>query len=210
MAKSLPMFPLGSVLFPYALLPLHVFEARYRALTEACLAGDGEFGVVLIERGSEVGGGDTRFAVGTVAKILEAGRLPDGRYVLAAMGTRRLRVKRWLPEDPYPRADVELLDDRAGDDAAVAGAESGRTEVQQLLRRVLALRTELGDAGPPADVTLDDDVARASFEAAAVAPLGPLDAQAVLELESSAARLEALEGLLSEEARFLELRLAGS
>ena len=63
MTRRLPMFPLGTVLFPYAVLPLHVFEPRYRALTEHCLAGDGCFGVVLIERGSEVGGGDTRFAV---------------------------------------------------------------------------------------------------------------------------------------------------
>jgi hypothetical protein len=204
------MFPLGNVLFPYALLPLHVFEARYRALTEACLAGDGEFGVVLIERGSEVGGGDTRFTVGTVAKILEAGRLPDGRYVVAAVGTKRLRVTRWLAEEPYPRADVELLDDRARDDAAAPDTESRRDEVERLLRRVLAMRTELGDPAPSTDVQLDEDVERASFEAAAVAPLGPLDAQRVLELESPSARLEALEGLLSEEARFLELRLAGS
>lgn len=209
MVKSLPMFPLGNVLFPYALLPLHVFEARYRALTEACLAGDGEFGVVLIERGSEVGGGDTRFTVGTVAKILEAGRLPDGRYVLAAVGTKRLRVKRWLAEEPYPRADVEFLDDQASDDAAT-DTETRRIEVARLLRRVLALRAELGDSGPSVDVELDDDIVRASFEAAAVAPLGPLDAQRLLELESPSARLDALEGLLSEEARFLELRLAGS
>src|ERR1700716_2301802 len=74
------MFPLGNVLFPHAQLSLHVFEPRYRALAEACLAGDGEFGVVLIERGSEVGGGDTRFSIGTVARIVAAGRLPDGRY----------------------------------------------------------------------------------------------------------------------------------
>ncbi|HUF84321.1 MAG TPA: LON peptidase substrate-binding domain-containing protein [Acidimicrobiia bacterium] len=117
MTRALPMFPLGSVLFPHALLPLHVFETRYRALTEACLAGDGEFGVVLIERGSEVGGGDTRFTVGTVARILEAGRLPDGRYVLAAVGTRRLRVRRWLPEEPYPQADIEVLEDSVATDA---------------------------------------------------------------------------------------------
>jgi uncharacterized protein len=200
------MFPLGSVLFPHALLPLHVFEARYRALTEACLAGDGEFGVVLIERGSEVGGGDTRFPVGTVARILEAGRLPDGRYVLAAVGTRRLRVRRWLPEEPYPRAEIELLDDPAPAPAA-AGR---RDEVERLLLRVLALRAELGEPSPLADVRLDDDPGRASFEAAAVAPLGPLDAQRLLELDDADGRLQALTGLLSEEAEFLELRLAGS
>ena len=105
------MFPLGTVLFPYAVLPLHVFEPRYRALTEHCLAGDGCFGVVLIERGSEVGGGDTRFAVGTVARIARAGQLPDGRYVLATVGTQRFRVREWLPDDPYPLAEVDLLDD---------------------------------------------------------------------------------------------------
>src|SRR6266508_658916 len=201
------MFPLGSVLFPYALLPLHVFEARYRALTEACLAGDGEFGVVLIERGSEVGGGDTRFTVGTVAKIAEAGRLPDGRYVVAAVGTSRLRVRHWLPEEPYPRAQVDVLDEEQLDDGA---GERLRLEVERLLRRVLALRTELGDVAAPAAVTLDEDPLRASFEAAAMAPLGSLDAQRVLELDSPSARLEALERLLSEEAEFLELRLAGS
>src|SRR2546422_11123745 len=97
------MFPLGSVLFPHVELPLHVFEPRYRALVEACLAGDGEFGVVLIERGSEVGGGGTRFSIGTVARIVAAGRLPHGRYLLPPEGTRRPRLREWLPDDPFPR-----------------------------------------------------------------------------------------------------------
>jgi Lon protease-like protein len=206
MGRAIPMFPLGSVLFPHALLPLHVFEARYRALTEACLAGDGEFGVVLIERGSEVGGGDTRFPIGTVARILEAGRLPDGRYVLAAVGTRRLRVRRWLAEEPYPRAEIELLDDPA----PLPAAAGRRDEVERLLLRVLALRAELGEPSPLVDVRLDDDPGRASFEAAAVAPLGPLDAQRLLELDDADGRLQALTHLLSEEAEFLELRRAGS
>ena len=90
------MFPLGTVLFPHAVLPLHLFEERYRALAEACLRGDGRFGVVLIERGFEVGGGDTRFGVGTVARIVEAARTPDGRFLLATVGTERLRVRSWL------------------------------------------------------------------------------------------------------------------
>ena len=79
------MFPLGSVLFPHAALPLHVFEPRYRALVEDCLAGEPDFGVVLIERGSEVGGGETCFGVGTVTRIVEAGQFPDGRYALVTM-----------------------------------------------------------------------------------------------------------------------------
>ena len=92
------MFPLQTVLFPNAVLPLHVFEPRYRELTETCLRGDGRFGVVLIQRGSDVGGGDLRFSVGTVARIVEAARTPDGRYLLATVGSERLRVRRWLRE----------------------------------------------------------------------------------------------------------------
>ena len=100
------MFPLGTVLLPSLLLPLHVFEPRYRTLVDDCVAGDGEFGVVLIERGSEVGGGDVRTDVGTVARILEVERFDDGRFAVAAVGTRRIRVERWLDDDPYPRAEV--------------------------------------------------------------------------------------------------------
>ena len=63
---SMPMFPLGTVLLPSVLLPLHIFEERYRTLIRDVLDADREFGVVLIERGSEVGGGDTRSSVGTL------------------------------------------------------------------------------------------------------------------------------------------------
>jgi Lon protease-like protein len=200
------MFPLGSVLFPHAQLPLHVFEPRYRALAETCLAGDGEFGVVLIERGSEVGGGDTRFSVGTVARIAAAGRLPDGRYLLATEGTRRLRVREWLPDDPYPRAEVELVDEPG----PPADARAARDEVERRLKRVLAMAAELGDSQPAIDLVLDDDPARASFEAAAAAPIGPLDAQRLLEMDDSGERLKELRALLDDCAAVLELRLSGA
>ena len=128
---------------PYAPLPLHVFEPRYRALVEACLEGEPEFGVVLIERGSEVGGGDTRFDVATVARILQVGRADDGRYVLGTVGTRRLRVVRWLDDAPYPRAEVEAFDDPP----ARRSTPSSCADVARLLIRVLALRAELGERG---------------------------------------------------------------
>jgi len=207
MAKPLPMFPLGTVLFPHAVLPLHIFEARYRALVEACLRGDGRFGVVLIERGYEVGGGDARFGVGTVARIVEAARTPDGRYLVATVGTERFRIKKWLDDDPYPRAEVDVL----GEPKRVADAATvRRAEVQRLLGRVLAMSAELGEHAAPVDAaTLDDDPLRASFEAAAVAPIGPLDAQRLLELDDPGQRFDQLEGLLTDAAEVLELRLAG-
>jgi len=198
------MFPLGSVLFPHAVLPLHVFEPRYRLLTERCLADDGQFGVVLIERGSEVGGGDVRFDVGTIAQIVQAGRFDDGRYALVAVGTERVRVTSWLDDDPYPRAAIETLGDEAG------GADRAQVEeVARLLERVLALGTELGVPRPPTDAPLDGDPVQASFQAAARAPIGPLDAQALLELGDASTRLARLDELLTEEARVLEFRLGG-
>ena len=102
----LPMFPLGAVLFPHASMPLHVFEPRYRALMRDCLAGDHRFGVVLIARGSEVGGGDERTTLGTRGVITEAIELADGRWVLEVEGEARIEVTEWLPDDPYPVALV--------------------------------------------------------------------------------------------------------
>jgi Lon protease-like protein len=207
MAKAMPMFPLGTVLFPHASLPLHLFEPRYRALAETCLRGDGRFGVVLIERGFEVGGGDTRFAVGTVARIVDAARTPDGRFLLATVGTERFRVRKWLDDGPFPRAEIDVLGEAK---RVPPGAAARRDDVQRLLGRVLAMSAELGDPAAPVDAALlDDDPVRASFEAAARAPIGPFDAQRLLELDDAGQRLEQLNTLLGDAAEVLELRLAG-
>src|SRR6476619_4622640 len=88
---ELPMFPLGSPLLPRMLLPLRVFEPRYRAMCDRVLGGDGRFGVVLIERGSEVGGGEARLDVGCVAEVVRAEPQPDGGWLLACVGAERIR-----------------------------------------------------------------------------------------------------------------------
>ncbi len=123
--RILPMFPLGTVLFPYALLPLHVFEPRYRVMVRRVMEGDHEFGVVLIERGSEVGGGDVRFDTGTIARVVQAAELPDGRYALATVGMSRARVLRWLADDPYPQAEVVELADEPSNSSADRAAAKG-------------------------------------------------------------------------------------
>jgi Lon protease-like protein len=201
----LPMFPLQSVLFPSAAFPLHVFEPRYRELTRRALDGDGDFGVTLIERGSEVGGGDVRFAIGTRAHIVQAAELPDGRWALVAVGLRRISVARWLPDAPFPQAEVDDLPEPApGPDAASLLATA-----EQLLRRTLALRAELGDPAAPATVELAGEVSTAAFQIAALAPIGPADGQRVLEASSTDGRLQLLARLLEEEAEVLEARAAG-
>jgi Lon protease-like protein len=209
-----PMFPLGSVLVPGMVLPLHVFEPRYRALVRDCVAGDGEFGVVLIERGSEVGGGDVRSRVGTMARIVQADELPDGRFAVGAVGVRRIRVDTWLDDDPYPRAEVS--DWREPDaDSAPGGDDDGEDASalvavsEGLLRRTAALAAELGEPAPPVDLQLADDPLVAGYQATALAPLGPMDRQALLAAPSVRARLERLCSLLTEAVDVLDARLSG-
>ena len=202
---ELPMFPLGNVLLPAALLSLHVFEDRYRALARHCMAGDRRLGVVLIERGSEVGGGDVRFDVGTRAVIADAVELDDGRWILILAGEDRIRVRRWLPDDPYPRAEVAACDD------APAGPEARprRDELERVLRLVLAQKAELGEGTGAGPAEISPDPAAATWQAVGMAPLGPLDAQRVLGTDGVAARLEMVVALLEDEAAVLAQRLAG-
>ncbi|MEZ5178458.1 MAG: D-alanyl-D-alanine carboxypeptidase/D-alanyl-D-alanine-endopeptidase [Acidimicrobiales bacterium] len=203
---TLSMFPLQSVLLPGAVLPLHVFEDRYRTLVDRCLAADADFGVVLISRGSEVGGADVRTDVGTRARIVQAQQAPDGRWGILALGMERLRVHRWLPDDPHPLADAEdWPDPDPGPD--VAGALAG-TEAR--LRRVLALRAELGEPGPSPTVPVEvDDPSLASFHLTALAPLGDLDRHRCLAAAGIADRLARLDELLDEEESVCRARLAG-
>ncbi len=203
MADVMAMFPLGSVLLPGMSLPLHVFEPRYRALVQRCLEAVPEFGVVLIERGSEVGGGDERTGVGTVARIVEATRFDDGRWAIGAVGVRRIRVERWLADDPYPQAEVsDWPEDPAEPDAGALDA------VVPTFRRVLALAAELGVAVPAATVALADDPLVAGYQMAAAAPLGPVDRYQLLGAAGPAERLRLLAACLGEQAELLEAQLA--
>jgi Lon protease-like protein len=202
---ELPMFPLGSVLLPSALISLHVFEERYRALVRHCMDGDRRLGVVLIERGSEVGGGDVRFDVATRATIADAVELDDGRWVMVLAGDDRVRVQRWLPDAPYPRAEVvPCPDSPAGPDAA-----RRRDQLEAAVREVLAFRLQLGEGTEDPDVELSPDPSVATWQAVGLAPLGPLDAQRVLSTDGASERLDLVLSLIAEESVVLAQRLAG-
>jgi Lon protease-like protein len=200
--RRLPMFPLGSALVPFQLLPLQVFEPRDRELVADCLADDSRFGVVLIERGSEVGGGDVRFDIGTVARIIESAEIGDGRIGLATAGERRLRVRRWLPDAPYPQAEVEVLEDPP----AGASELAAREPLAAAFGRIVELARALG-AEVPDDLTIADDPIRAAWEATAMAPIGPLDVVAILREDEPVARMERVVAALTDAAELLELRL---
>jgi hypothetical protein len=200
------MFPLSAVLFPYGTLPLHVFEPRYRALAADCLAGDRQFGVVLIDRGSEVGGGDHRVEVGTVATIVDTASFDDGRRLLVTEGGDRFRVVAWLDDDPYPVARVTGIPDDAGIPALSATDVQG---AERAVRRCRGLLSELGSAPP---MSLDEGSVHGPVEQlwrlCASAPCGPLDSQRLLETEDPRARVSLLIELVEATADDVERLLA--
>ena len=200
--RELAMFPLGSVLFPGMPLPLRVFEPRYVAMLSSVLGDtEREFGVVLIERGSEVGGGDVRFGVGTVARIVSV-QVTQGSIVLLATGAARFEVVRWLAEDPFPRAQVRELDALELDAptvSALAGAEA-------LVRSTIARASEFVELPWSADNlpdALSDEPAERIWQVAGIAPLGSLDQFALLRSRTATELLVRLvEETQAADARF--------
>lgn len=199
------MFPLERAVLPTTLVPLHIFEPRYRELARVVTARDDpEFGITMIERGREVGGGDDRAPVGVVARVLQGEEFPDGRWGLICVATRRITVIDWLADDPYPRAQVH---DAPDDDAETyLDALGGRTVagLRAALERIEAAAVRLDPARPARPPNLDPDPAVATWQAAVSAELGPLDAYALLEVAAAAPRAELAARLLDERAEVLE------
>ena len=184
------MFPLGSVLLPGGALPLHVFEPRYQALVRDCIeAPDHEFGVVLIDRGSEVGGGESRRDVGVVARMVQVAQLADDRFAVVAIGTRRIRIVEWLADGPYPRAVVVDWPDEIGDDVDLAL----EADVTRRAQRFVDGASAEDDGG--------------AFAVAELVPLGAADRYAVLCASCSAERWRVLDRALADVEAAVEFRL---
>jgi uncharacterized protein len=206
MSRLLPIFPLGTVFVPTQVLPLHIFEPRYRALMDRLTApgAAAELGVVLIERGHEVGGGDQRTDTGSVGRLARAEQFPDGRWLAVFAGTGRFRVVRWLPDDPYPQAEIEDQPEPEWDPAD----EDALATAEAMVRDALALATELGDVAIPAGFELSSDPIVRTWQLCAVAPLGPFDRQRLLE-DPRSVRLARLVEAVSDARRMLAFRLGG-
>lgn len=209
-AEELPMFPLGSVLFPSMLLPLRVFEPRYREMVAHCLEQHVDFGVVLIERGSEVGGGDVRTDVGCRAAILHTEQTADGEWTVVAIGTRRLRVQQWLPDDPYPRAEVQPWPEERSAERTDADEHVLLDAARRELTEVLQLASDAGAWRGPVEVGETPDPTVGSYQLASMAPLGAFDRQRLLGAPGAAARLTLLRNLLADQAELLRARINGA
>lgn len=205
------MFPLESAVLPNQDLPLRIFEPRYVALVRHCVDSRDPFGVVLISRGREVGGGETRCDVGVLSRITECVDHGLDRYSLRCRTGERIRVCEWLIDDPYPRATVTLWPDEPGD--PVTGAQLLHVE-----DRVVALFERIAEARgaqlPARDVLLGYDEAGAGdagqrlFALASRLPMGTADRYAVLAAPSAADRLAALSEAVDTVAEMVEFQLS--
>lgn len=202
------MFPLGSVLLPGQLMPLHIFEARYQEMLEHCRANGDEFGVVLIQRGHEVGGGDIRSDVGTVARILDANLAAPGHWAIITAGVRRVRVTRWHQDEPWPHADVEPLTDDDEDAPPAAEVPGLWTGVLNRLTIIGDIAAEMGDESYIDLPDVSADPRLGSFQVTALSPLGAFDRQKVLATTNLPDRLRMLSELLDDVV--LTLRAARS
>jgi Lon protease-like protein len=177
----IPMFPLGSILLPAMPLSLRIFEERYlKLLGDLIIEDEPEFGVVLIERGAEIGGGDKRLEVGTLASVTDIGTL-DQFYGIESVGAQRFRVNAWLPDNPYPMADVDFLPDLIWDDSLMPS----RVLLETKVRNLLAFASEFGDLQYGPDTELSDEPMDACWQLAGVLPVGPLDQFDLLQSQSA-------------------------
>lgn len=216
----LPMFPLNATLLPGSVMPLNVFEDRYRALAHRCAPQREPFGSVMIERGSDVGGGDERSHVGCLAQIARHVELRDGRWFMVVIGTERIIVDEWLDDDPYPRAVVSTWPD--GDDDV---SDDEREQVVARVRRLRALASEAGLVPASADIDAElvsiangdptlfsgcEEAAEApwSFRLSGLLPLGTYDRYKLLGATSPAERLSLLAPILEHLEAACEVRIA--
>ena len=214
--RRLRLFPLKTVLFPGAVLNLHVFESRYKRLIEECLEDGDGFGVALISEGSDVGDSEVMpHEIGSVAEIVGVRPLPEGRYFISTIGRERFRIRAIVSRDPYLVVDADVLEeDDAGAGDGVDGdlVESVRAKFAEYAELICEFSGEDAAAIEP-----DEDPRSTSYAVGDALQVADAIKQRLLELSDTRARLEAelqflarllppLKRLVERRKRELELR----
>lgn len=203
--NDMPLFLLQTVLFPQARLPLHIFEPRYREMVERCLSEELAFGVLLIKEGVEVGGPAIPHAVGTLARISDLTRLPDGRMNFVAIGVTRFRLLEQFDTRAYATGRIVLLPDECVDETQTNSVDS---DVRRWFSEYVgAIRKVSEPDRDPRELNLPDDPTMLSYIVAAVLPITALEKQTLLEIQSTRERLLHELALLRRETELLKTML---
>lgn len=196
--RELPLFPLPLVLFPNMMMPLHIFEERYKTLVNLCLEGGRRFGIVLAGEESEETGEPRTARIGCTARIVRVERLPDGRMNIEVAGEDRFRILDAHENQPFRTGVVEDFADAPIDPEDIEGL---RDEVRDLLTEFL--RLHLKRMRREATIQLPDDPATLSFMASCVLPVDYRSKQALLEFSDTALRLGTVRDVLEIEVERL-------
>jgi uncharacterized protein len=203
MTRTLPLFPLGTVLYPGLLLPLHVFEERYRQLVHDLMAQPEPwcFGVIAIREGRETGadGVSALYEIGCTATVRQVIEQEDGRFYLITVGTQRFRLAELDQSEPYLRGEVDILPEDSGDRAAARRAVQ---DVQSGFRAYLDALAERG-ATKVSTLDLPDEPVQLSYLVAASVIADLSDKQALLAQPDALHRLTTERALLSRENAML-------
>ena len=199
--RSLPLFPLNTVLFPGASLPLQIFEERYKRLLQDCLDHDSRFGIVLIKSGDEVGQPAIPHPVGTVAHITQVNEIRGDRFFVAVTGERRFKINTITRHRPYITADVSVLPDIDSEEARPQSEA-----IRQQLNEYLSLITGL-QGGWTSEVRTSRDPASLSYYIAETLLIDLSEKQQLLEIPSTASRLESEAEVLRRDIDQLRQRV---
>ncbi len=193
----IPIFPLpNAVLFPRTLMPLHIFEPRYRAMVSESLEAEQPIGIVLLQpsSGSESKPSPEVFSVGSMGEIFEHRDLGDGRYDIVVSGERRFEIVRFVNDDrPYRRARVRLLPESLPDSDSIKGTH------RKLLDSFLELMQGLDMEQVDISVVSRLDFATLVNTICAALQISPLDRQQLLEIDQMTRRSEAALRILEEQ-----------
>lgn len=206
----LPIFPLNTPLVPGLVLPLHIFEPRYRRLVEELLAmpdeDDREFGIVAVRDGRDVGtdGIDALYPVGTATLLRQAERFDDGRFDIVTTGNRRFRLLELDAGQPLLRGRVEFLDDVEDPaDALLADQVSRRFRQYRAALSGQVPDTDGLEVGDPADTELPDDPTVLSYLVTAAMVLPAEERQSLLAAATTGDRLALARTLLGRETALI-------
>ena len=206
MAIEVPLFPLGTVLFPHMPMALHIFEERYKTMMRDCRRSSTTFGIVAIRSGQETGGGAVPFEVGTLAQLDEIEELPDGGYNLVVVGASRFHIDALSHHRPYLVGTVHYLQDvpgTAGDTERLASAVTAAFRGYAGQLRGIG-QEDAVEFGVPTDPEL------LSYLVAAAMQVETAQRQRLLEIDGTAERLAACLRLLRREAALLDRMLVRS
>jgi Lon protease-like protein len=204
----MPLFPLNTVLFPGMLLPLHIFETRYKQMINKCLEEDRLFGVVLIKQGSEsLGPLAEPYQIGCTARIIEMQTLEEGRMNITAIGEDRFRIKSLSYELPYLVGEVE------SHPFVYTAEEQEQVQavMQQLIPKIMQyihLLNQIETIDLDQDDLPDDPAALGHF-AAALLQMPPVKKQALLQTENQVKLLKSINQEYLREIAFLRAIIEG-